>query len=168
MQTFLILDYQHMAMIKVTTPSWMPFLKNPRAMEWGKTVLVPKKGWQHYFICLWVLFHCWCQLIYGSTACHQDEQSWIKLLIWLKNSLERKKNRVSNYFLWRVVVITSDMGEVLGGGHQDAEWSGSASFGSDFLRHLLKPTESCPKNRFLSSCIEMDPEESALCVARQF
>lgn len=74
-------------------------------------------------------------------CCHQNEQSWIRLLIWLKNNLERK-NKVFSYFLWFVVLITSDMGEVMGVGHQDGEWSGSASFGSNFLLHLLKPTEN--------------------------
>lgn len=52
------------------------------------------------------------------------------------------KNKVFNHFLWRLVLITSDVGEAMGTGHQDGDlWSGSAAFGSDFLLHLLKPTE---------------------------
>lgn len=37
--------------------------KNPRAVGWSKAIRVPKKSWQNYFICLWIQFHCWCQLI---------------------------------------------------------------------------------------------------------
>lgn len=28
---------------------WMSLLKNPRAMEWGKSVHVTEKGWQNFF-----------------------------------------------------------------------------------------------------------------------
>lgn len=134
-----------MAMIKVTTLSWMSLLKNPRAMEWGKTVHVPKKGW-HYFICLWVLFHCWCWLIYGSTAASKmsrvESSCWFGWKITLKEknwSFQLLPLTCCGHHLWH--------GGGAGVGHQDAEWSGSASLGSDFLWHLLKPTENCPKNQ---------------------
>lgn len=65
------------------------FPQNPTAMESRKAVHMLKKGWQHYFIFLWVSLLMLADL--WLYCCHQDEQSWIKLLIWLKNNLERNK-----------------------------------------------------------------------------
>lgn len=77
-------------------------------------------------------------------CCHQDEQSWIKLLIWLKNNLERKKLKfptTSFDVLWSSPLTWGRCWERV-----TRMQSGSGSFGSDFLWHLLKAAESCPKN----------------------
>lgn len=60
------------------------------------------------------------------------------------------------------MLIPSDVGEVMGMGHEDEEWSGSVSFGSNFLLRVLKITAELPQEpSFLFSRAEMDPEGSA-------
>lgn len=131
----------------------MFLLKNPWAMELGKT----KEGLTTLFHLYVVSVSLLMPIHLGQCCCHQNEQR-----IWLENNLETK-NKVFNYFAWLVVLITSDVGEVMGVGHHDGGWSGSASFGSDFLLHLLKPTEKLSQETsLLFSSLEMNPEGSAL------
>lgn len=153
-------------MIKVTTPSWMSFLENLRAMDWGNTVHMPKKGWQHYFI--WVLFHCWCELIYGSIAA--TKMSRVESSCWFgwKIALKEKKQSFQllpltccGHHLWH------------GGGAGSGSPGCRVEWKCIFWQWL--PLTSVKTHwklsqapSFLSSCTEMDPEEYALCVARQF
>lgn len=141
-------------------PQKSSFLRNPRATEWGKTAHVPKKGWQHYFICLWVLFHCWCQLHYGSTAA--TKMSRVESSCWFgwKITLKEKKKQC-----FQLLPLTCCGHHLWHGG---GAGSGSPGCGAEWKRIFWQwlPLTSVKAHwklfqepRFLSSCIEMDPEE---------